>query len=79
MTDQKKHELLLLERNQFKYTLTKVEMFCLLLSFELYSYDELLINTLELRNAAPQPLTCTSVRKVETVALDRKLSKPSYA
>ena len=54
-------------------------MICLLLSFELFSYDELIVNTLELRNAAPQPLTSTSVRKVETVVLAQKLSKPSYA
>ena len=48
------------------------------LSSNLFAYDELIINTLELRIAAPQLLTCTSVRKAETVALARKLSKPGY-
>ena len=44
-----------------------------------YSYDELLIYTLELQNAAPQALTYASVRKIETVVLARKLSKPGDA
>ena len=53
MTDQKKHELLLLERNQFEYTLTKVEMDYLLLSFELFLLRRTYSKYLELRNAPP--------------------------